>query len=175
MVSICGISLSLGSPLPISAGLGSLSPAAKRCPVLGVVCLKFRKKLLLRPNLWYYAVDERSRLKEWHLWEILTEAKRSPNPFFDSGAKAANILPLNKTEKSKNRRRKLWEIKARRIKVRRKPKKSLRKTNRRPTKKTSPATSSRSTHMRGGSHQPAPIPSHPAYVLRHCLCAHRWR
>jgi hypothetical protein len=83
-----------------------------------------------------------------------TEVKRSPNPFFYCGAKAGNILPLHKTEKSKNRRRKLWETKARRIKVRRKPK-SLRKTNRRSTKKTSPAISSRSIHMRGGSHQPA--------------------
>ena len=97
----------------------------------------------------YLTVDERSRLKEWRLWEILTEAKRSPNPFFDFGAKAANILPLNKTEKSKNRRRKLWEIKARRTSARRKPK-SLRKTLRRSTKKTSPAISSGSTHMRGG-------------------------
>ena len=160
MVSTCGISLSLVSPLPISADLGSLSPIAKRCPgSKGVVYLNFRKKLLLRRNLWYYAVDERSLVKEWHLWEILTEAKRSPNPFFDCGAKAANILPLNKTEKSKNRRRKLWETKARRIKVRRKPKKSLRKTNRRSTKKKSPAISSRSTHMRGGSHQHALSPN----------------
>lgn len=158
MVSTCGISLSLGSPLPISADLGSLSPTAKRCPgSKGVVYLNFRKKLLLRRNLWYYAIDERSRLKECHLWEILTEAKRSPNPFFDCGAKAANILPLNKTEKSKNRRRKLWEIKARRTSARRKPK-SLRKTLRRSTKKTSPAISSRSTYMRGGSHQPALCP-----------------
>jgi hypothetical protein len=150
VVSTCGISLSLGSPLPISADLGSLSPTAKRCPgSKGVVYLKFRKKLLLRRNLWYYTANERSRLKEWRLWEILTEAKRSPNPFLDFGAKAANILPLNKTEKSKNRRRKLWEIKARRTSARRKPK-SLRKTLRRSTKKTSPAISSGSTHMRGG-------------------------
>ena len=80
---------------------------------------------------------------------------------------SAKILPLNKTEKSKNRRRELWETKARRIKVRRKPKKSLRKTNRRSTKKTSPAISNRSTHMRGGSHQPAPIPSEPFQDCRH--------
>ena len=80
----------LGSPLPINAGLGSLSSTAKRYPgSKGVVYPKFRGKLLLQRNSWYYAVDERSRLKEWHLWEILTEAKRSPKPFFDCGAKAA--------------------------------------------------------------------------------------
>jgi len=32
-------------------------------------------------------VDERSRLKEWHPWGILTEAKRSPKPLFDCEAK----------------------------------------------------------------------------------------
>lgn len=29
--------------------------------------------------------------------------------------------------------------------------------------------------MRGGSHQPTPIPLHSTHVLRHCLCAHWWR
>src|SRR5674476_1258666 len=98
-------------------------------------------------------------------------SKEIPKPIFrlrGQGGRiiSANILPLNKTEKSKNRRRKLWEIKARRTKVRKKPKKS--------TKKTSLSISSRSTHMRGGSHQPAPILSHRAPVLRHCRCAHWW-
>lgn len=45
--------------------------------------------VLFQRNLWYYADDERSRLREWHLSEILTEAKRSPKPFFDCEAKAA--------------------------------------------------------------------------------------
>jgi hypothetical protein len=51
------------------------------------------------------------------------------------------MLPFNQTEKSKNRRRQLWETKARRIKVRRKLK-SRKKTPRRSTKKISPAKSS---------------------------------
>jgi hypothetical protein len=50
---------------------------------------KFRKKLILQRNLWFHADDERSRLKEWHLGEIFTEAKRFPKPFFDCGGKAA--------------------------------------------------------------------------------------
>ena len=54
-----------------------------------------------------------------------------------------------KTEFAVNLRRKLWETKARRIKIRGKPK-SLRKTNRRAIKKKNPAISSRLTHLRGG-------------------------
>jgi hypothetical protein len=37
----------------------------------------------------YHAVDERSRLKEWHPGKIFTGAKRSPKLFFDYEAKAA--------------------------------------------------------------------------------------
>ena len=93
-------------------------------------------------------------------WGDSRRTEEIPKPIFrlrGQGGRiiSANILPLNKTEKSKKRRRELWEIKARRTRARRKPK-SLRKTLRRSTKKTSPAISSRSTHMRGGSHQTAP-------------------
>jgi hypothetical protein len=51
------------------------------------------------------------------------------------------MLPLNQIGESKNRRRQLWETKARRIKVRRKLK-SRKRTPRRSTKKISPAISS---------------------------------
>ena len=67
-------------------------------------------------------------------------------------SKRSNTLPLNKTEKSKNRRRKLWETKARRIKIRGKPK-NLRKTSRRATKKKSPAISSRFNPHEGRPHR----------------------
>jgi hypothetical protein len=40
------------------------------------------EKFTKRPNLCYHAVDNKTRLKEWHLWGILTEAKRSPKSIF---------------------------------------------------------------------------------------------
>ena len=40
-------------------------------------------------------LNERSRIQEWHLWEILTEEKRSPKPFFDSEAKTAGLWTIN--------------------------------------------------------------------------------
>jgi len=54
-----------------------------------MIILSLAATVLFQRNLWYHADDERSRLKEWHLGEILTGAKRSPKPFFDCGAKAA--------------------------------------------------------------------------------------
>jgi hypothetical protein len=55
----------------------------------GVMGPKIRGKFLLRRNLWYYAVDARSRLKDRQPGKIFTGAKRSPKLFFDYGAKAA--------------------------------------------------------------------------------------
>jgi hypothetical protein len=75
---------------------GVLKLTGKRWPgSKGVVCPKFRNELLLQRNLWYYAVAERSRLKEWHLWGILIEAKRSPKSFFACGGQGGRIISDN--------------------------------------------------------------------------------
>ena len=56
--------------------------------------LKFLNKLLFQRNLCYHADDERSRSKEWRLWKIITEAKRSPKPFFDYGGQGCRIISV---------------------------------------------------------------------------------
>ena len=55
---------------------------------------KFREKSFLQRNLWYYAIEESRWLKEWHLWEILTEAKRSPKPFIDRDDPGCRIISV---------------------------------------------------------------------------------
>src|SRR5208337_5345657 len=69
-------------PLPISAGLGSLSSTALR--FLGSdrkVCQKFKEKVFYQGNLCYHGIDERIRLQEQKLWAIFPGPRGPKNQF----------------------------------------------------------------------------------------------
>ena len=60
-------------------------PSIEESGFWGGAMLKFLKKILFQRNSCYHAVGESSRLREWHLWGILIEARRSTKPFFVCG------------------------------------------------------------------------------------------